>query len=65
VRVRVFDAQGRQVGLLVDEQQRAGEHAATWASSAGQEGGGLSSGVYFGRLEFGEEVLTRKIVIAQ
>lgn len=63
--LRIFDAQGRRVGLLVDEAQRAGEHVATWAASAGQEGGGLRSGVYFGRLEFGEEVLTRKIVVAQ
>ena len=45
VRLAVFDLLGREVGLLVDERKEPGNHQAVFS------GTGLSSGVYFYRLQ--------------
>ncbi len=57
VRITVYDALGRRVATLVDEEQRAG---ADKAVRFGAEG--LPSGVYFYRIEAGTTVRTRKMV---
>tara|TARA_Y100001935_G_scaffold238369_1_gene224802 strand:+ start:160025 stop:161473 length:1449 start_codon:yes stop_codon:yes gene_type:complete len=48
VTLKVFDILGREVALLVNEQQPAGSHEVTFDATH------LSSGVYFYRLEVGE-----------
>ena len=45
VSLRVFDALGREVAVLVDAVEPAGDWAVTW------EAPGLASGLYFARLE--------------
>jgi len=57
VSVRVYDILGRQVGLLVHEQQAAGEHETTWNAS------NFPSGIYFCRLETQNNVLTIKLLL--
>jgi flagellar hook capping protein FlgD len=61
VRLRILDAAGRQVRLIVEHQVGAGEHEAEWdgRTDAGRQAG---NGTYFGVLEFGGEVRTRKLV---
>jgi hypothetical protein len=57
VKLKVFDLLGRQVQTLIDEYKRAGVHTVIFDAS------GLSSGVYFCRLQAGEMVETRRMVL--
>jgi len=59
VRLVVCDLQGRQVATVVNEVQAAGWRSVFW------DGREVASGIYFARLESGDEVSTRKIVIAR
>jgi hypothetical protein len=57
VTLRVFDVLGREVTTLVQGSKQAGKHTIEWNAQ------GLSSGVYFYRLEAGNHVATRKMVV--
>jgi photosystem II stability/assembly factor-like uncharacterized protein len=60
VRMEVFDVTGRKVAVLVDGKQKsAGQHRVTF------NGSGLSSGVYFYRLEAGGQTLTQKMMLVK
>ncbi|UCE65805.1 MAG: right-handed parallel beta-helix repeat-containing protein [Candidatus Zixiibacteriota bacterium] len=56
VRLAVYDMLGRKVRTLIDEYKQAGIHTANFDAT------GLSSGVYFCRLQVGEVVKTRPMV---
>jgi len=64
VRLAVYDVAGREVTMLADQVQTAGDYTRTWdgRDASGQK---LSTGVYFVRLQFGAEVEARKVVIAR
>lgn len=49
-RLRIFDAAGRQVRLLADEEQTAGTHRLVW-NGDDDTGGTLAAGAYYYRLE--------------
>ena len=53
----VYDARGREVATLVDEELKAGSYQVDW------DGNGYTSGVYFYRLEAGEFVEVRKMIL--
>ena len=55
----VYDALGRQVATLVDGVQTAGEHQATFNAA------GLSSGVYFYRIEAGRNISFNKMLLTK
>jgi len=57
VRLEVFDLLGREVGTVVMETQSAGNHGVTF------DGSGLGSGIYFCRLQVGDFVATKKMVL--
>jgi hypothetical protein len=57
VQLEIFNTLGQQVALLQHGEQEAGYHEATF------DGGGLSSGIYFYRLEAGEFVQTRRLLL--
>ena len=59
VTLRVYDVLGREVATIVDARKDAGRHTARLATEQ------LSSGVYFGRLQIGEQRLTRKITVVR
>ncbi len=59
VKLTVFDMLGREVETLVNEVKAAGVYQAPFNS------GRLSSGTYFYRLQAGEFVQTRKMVLAK
>ncbi|WP_083909842.1 T9SS type A sorting domain-containing protein [Gracilimonas tropica] len=60
VRLEVFDVTGRKVAVLVDGKQKsAGQHRVSF------DGSGLSSGVYFYRLEAGGQTLTQKMLLVK
>ena len=53
----IYDLRGHEVTRLVDKKQSAGYHQATWNAS------GMASGIYFYRLQAGDFVLTRKMLL--
>jgi hypothetical protein len=57
VKLTVFDVSGRVVGQLVSGRQSAGEHVIEW------DAGPRPSGLYFSRLEVGDFVETRKLIL--
>ena len=55
----IFNAVGQQVIVLVDQAMRAGRHEVHFDAST------LATGVYFYRLRFGEQVLTKRMLFAK
>ncbi|KPJ60589.1 MAG: hypothetical protein AMJ46_06250 [Latescibacteria bacterium DG_63] len=62
VSLRVFDVRGALVRTLVDAYREPGIYSELWNGRA-EDGRELPSGVYFYRLEAGEFVATRKMVL--
>ncbi|RPH94354.1 T9SS C-terminal target domain-containing protein [candidate division KSB1 bacterium] len=57
VSLRVFDLLGREVAVLKKGLVAAGTHRVVF------DGGGLASGIYFARLDAGDYIQTKKIVL--
>ncbi|MBM2841882.1 MAG: hypothetical protein HW412_2410, partial [Bacteroidetes bacterium] len=57
VSLKVFDILGREVATLVSEAKQPGTHSVQWDAS------GVASGVYFYRLQAGDFVQTRKLLL--
>jgi len=57
VRLEIYNILGQKVTTLVDQTQRAGYKSARWDAES------LSSGIYFYRLQAGDFVQTRKMVL--
>jgi hypothetical protein len=64
VELSIFNLQGKLVARIVDAEQPAGFHSATW-DSRDRHGNRVSSGVYYYRLETGKFVDTRKMILLQ
>jgi len=62
VRLDVFDIRGRLVRTLVNESREAGTYHVLWDGS-GSNGRHLASGVYLYRIQAGQFVKTRKMVL--
>ncbi len=62
VRLQIYNVSGQLVRSLVDAEQTSGFHVAEWdgLNSAGQA---VSSGVYFYRMQVGEVVKQRKLLL--
>lgn len=59
VKLSVYDILGRLVGVLVDSRMRAGRYSVEF------RGDGLSSGIYFYRLEAGDFVNVKKMIFVK
>ncbi len=59
VKLAVYDIAGREVALLAEGFYPAGTHQAVWDASA------MASGVYFARLQAGDEVRTVKMLLVK
>jgi len=57
VRLAIYDVLGRQVATLVDANQQKGVHRVTFIASQ------LASGVYFYRLQVGNKVMVKKMLL--
>ena len=57
VRLTVYNIQGQEVAVLVDEKMASGNHQVTFDAHS------LSSGVYYYRLDTGQGVLTKKMMV--
>jgi len=60
--LKIYDATGRLVRILVDAEQPAGEYRAAW-DGTDERGHRVASGVFFYVLTSGEERQTRKMVV--
>jgi hypothetical protein len=56
VSLRIFNTLGQEVASLVNERKEAGYYQATWNAT-------MPSGIYFYRLQAGEYVETKKMVL--
>ncbi len=61
VALDIFDAQGRRVRRLLDEERSAGPHAIRWAGDD-DRGRAAGGGLYFARLTAAGEIAVRKVV---
>lgn len=58
-RLAVYDLIGRQVALLVNETMPSGSYSVNF------DGSGLASGIYIYRLQVGDQVFTRKMMLVK
>ncbi len=59
VNLKVYDALGRVVAVLLNESREPGAHQVTFNA------GGLSSGVYYYTLRYGAVTQTKKMILAK
>ena len=59
VSVRIFDMLGREIAILVNEEQSAGRKEVQWNAS------GVPSGIYFCRLQAGTYSETKKLILVK
>lgn len=62
VSLRVYDVRGVQVRTLVEENRGTGPQAVMW-DGRDNNGATVASGVYVYRLRFGDELLSRKLLL--
>ena len=60
----LYNGAGQVVSRLVDEVQAAGRYRAYWNAET-QDGGSVGSGVYFYRLQAGDFVRARRLVVVR
>ncbi len=63
VNLKVYDILGREVTTLVNEFKESGEYEVTWNTKS--VNGGLAGGVYFYRLQAGEIIKTKNMILMQ
>jgi len=61
--LKVYDIIGNEIATLVDEEKPAGEYEVTFNASSAVDG--LSSGVYYYKLQSGKIVETKKMVLTR
>jgi myo-inositol-hexaphosphate 3-phosphohydrolase len=64
VRLSIFNALGQVVRTLLDDRQAAGTKRLVW-DGRDQQGATLGSGLYFYQIDFGQQRLTRKMILQQ
>ena len=57
VQLKVYDVLGREVETLVNQKQKPGRYSVTFNAK------NFSSGMYFYRLEVGEYIAVRKMIL--
>ncbi len=62
VQIKIFDALGREVRSLINEEKSAGKYNIAW-NARDNYGGKISSGVYFYTINSGDFVQTKKMVL--
>jgi hypothetical protein len=62
ISLALYDLRGRLVRTLVDESRPAGTYEETW-NGRDRSGGEIASGMYVVRLQAGNDVVTKKVVV--
>lgn len=61
-KLEVFNVVGQRIVLLIDDELPAGRHATSW-DGLDVSGKSVASGIYFYRLEAGDTVAVRKMIL--
>jgi len=61
-RLTVYESNGKQVRSLCNEMKQSGSYTVSW-NGTNDLGSPVGSGIYFVRLQAGDEVLTKKLVL--
>jgi hypothetical protein len=61
--LKVYDALGREIATLVNEQQSAGNYEVKFDSSHAEHGRSMASGIYFYNIRTGKYSETKKFVL--
>jgi hypothetical protein len=64
VSLKIFDVRGREMTTLIDGEKIEGSHSVKWDGTNGR-GRAVPAGIYFCNLVAGEEMTSRKIVLAR
>jgi flagellar hook assembly protein FlgD len=64
VQLSIHDIRGRLIRSLVSEQRTAGQYSEMWNGND-RSGRSVASGVYLIRLQAGQDLVTRKVVITK
>lgn len=59
VRLKVYDVLGRKVATIVDKVMQPGVYSVSWEAS------GVSTGIYFYRLEAGQSAIVKKMIVVK
>ena len=62
VALSVYDVAGREIRRLVEGERGEGTHLVTW-TGLDREGRSVGSGIYFYRLQAGDQEMTRKMIL--
>lgn len=62
--IRVYDAVGKVVKVLVDEVKRPGYHTTIWDGTSGS-GNLVPSGIYFYKISAGDFTVTKKMILVR
>jgi flagellar hook assembly protein FlgD len=62
IELNITDVIGRKVTTLISGHQRSGNHNVMWTGKD-RNGNQVPSGIYFYRLSFGDQSLTKKMVL--
>ncbi len=62
VRLDIFDIRGRKIARLLDEDTAPGSHSVTW-EGRDEDGLPVATGVYLCRMEAGDQVQTKKLLL--
>jgi hypothetical protein len=60
---QVFDILGNEIETLVNEEKPTGEYEVDFNSLSASGGQGLTSGIYFYKLQAGSFVQTKKMIL--
>ncbi len=64
VRLEVYDIVGRLINTLIDQYQVGGRYSTRWNADDGR-GSKVASGMYFARLQVGDQVAVVKMILAK
>jgi hypothetical protein len=67
VTIKVYDVMGRVIGTLVNAEKSAGNYSVQFSAQGGSASGGnenqLASGIYFYRMQAGDFIATKKLIL--
>jgi hypothetical protein len=64
VSINIFDMTGRSIKTIAGGQLQSGDHQFIW-NGKDEKGNALNSGIYFLRIETGDQTETKKIIMAR
>ncbi|NOY73061.1 MAG: S8 family serine peptidase [Gammaproteobacteria bacterium] len=64
VKMTIFDIRGREIATLVDMEMAVGTHIVAW-DGKNASGINVSSGIYFYRIKFNNQILTGKMILVR